>query len=139
MLSFRCHFAFCCGFGDASNAPNQRLTNTGLGKNRATVGQRPPRRVEHLAGKEVANDCRDFLRMSFKREVTRVEETNGRTGNVSFERLGTLRQEEGVVLSPCRQEARFVRPKVILESRIERDVTLVVAEHVQLNLVSAGA
>src|SRR5262245_6450012 len=77
--------------------------------------------------------------MSFKREVTRVEETNGRTGNVAFECLGTLRQEEGIVLPPYCQEAWLVRPEVILESRIERDVTLVVAEQVQLNLVGAEA
>ncbi len=46
----------------------------------------------------------DALRNKFarilKREVARVEETNRRSGNVAFERLGAPRQKEGIVLSP---------------------------------------
>jgi hypothetical protein len=61
-----------------------------------------------------------------------------RTGNVASERLGTARQEEGIVLSPHRQERGLVRPEVLLECRVERDVALVVAEQVQLDLVGAG-
>ena len=75
--------------------------------------------------------------MSFKREVASVEEMNSRTGNVAFERLGTYRQKKRIVLSPCRKEAWFMRPKIILESWIERDVALVVAEQVQLDFVGA--
>jgi hypothetical protein len=77
--------------------------------------------------------------MSSKREVARVEETNRRAGNVAFERLGTPRQKEGIVLSPYGQETWFVCPEVILESWVECDVTLVVAEQIQLNLVGARA
>jgi len=59
--------------------------------------------------KEVADHCPDLLRMSLQREVARIEEKDRRTGNVAYKRFGTLRQEEGIVLSPHRQEARFVR------------------------------
>src|SRR6266550_486108 len=73
----------------------------------------------------------DALRNKFarilQREVARVEETNRRSGNVTFERLGTARQKEGIVLSPHGQERWFVCPEVFLESWVECDVTLVVA------------
>src|SRR4029077_16186304 len=75
--------------------------------------------------------------MSLEREVARIEEMDRRTGNVASERLGTLRQEEGIVLSPRRQEARFVRPEVILEGWVGRHVALIVAEEVQLDFVGA--
>jgi hypothetical protein len=65
--------------------------------------------------------------MSLEREVARVEETNRRAGNVAFERLGTPRQKEGIVLSPYGQETWFVRPKVILESWVECDVALLMS------------
>src|SRR5439155_25052119 len=77
--------------------------------------------------------------MGFECEVARVEELDYRTGNVASERLSAARQEEGVVPSPHRQEAGLVRPEVIWECRVERDVALVVAEQVQLDLVGAGA
>jgi hypothetical protein len=75
--------------------------------------------------------------MSFEREVSRVEKVDGRFGNVAFERLGTPRQEKRIVLSPYRQESWFVRPEIILESWIGRNVTLVITEEVQLDFVSA--
>src|SRR5262245_40574536 len=77
--------------------------------------------------------------MGFECEVARVEEMNLRTGNVAFECLGTGRQKKGIVLSPCREEAWLVRPEIILESWVKRDVALVVAEQVQLDFVGAGA
>src|SRR5260370_38003877 len=77
--------------------------------------------------------------MSLEREGARVEELDERTGNVASERLGPRRQEERIVLSPCRKEAWLVRPEIILESWVERDVALVVAEQVQLEFVGAGA
>src|SRR5260370_35990267 len=88
---------------------------------------------------KVADQCRDFLRMSLECEVASVEELDDRTGNVASERLGTRRQEERIVLSPCRKEAWLVRPEIILESWVERDVALVVAEQVQLDFVGAGS
>jgi hypothetical protein len=51
---------------------------------------------------EVANLCRDLLRMGLEREVARFEEMDHRTGNIAPERLGTARQEKGIVLSPDR-------------------------------------
>jgi hypothetical protein len=60
--------------------------------------------------------------MRLEREVAGVEELNGRTWNVAFECLGTARQKEGIVLSSHCQETWFVRPEVILESWVERDM-----------------
>ena len=72
-------------------------------------------------------------------EVSRVEETNRRAGNVASERLGALRQKEGIVLSKYGQEMWFACPEVILEGWVECDVTPVVAEQIQQNLVGARA
>src|SRR5262245_11706672 len=91
------------------------------------------------AREEVAHRRRDLPGVGLEREVTRVEELDRRPGNVASERLGAARQEEGIVLPPYRQEGRLVRPEVVLEGRIERDVALVVAEEVQLDLVGAAA
>src|SRR5262249_8993111 len=73
------------------------------------------------------------------REVARIEELDYGAGNIALERLSTGRQEKGIVLSPRRQEAWFVSAEGVLESRVERDVALVIAKQVQLNLVCAGA
>src|SRR5262245_29075671 len=91
--------------------------------------------VEHSVCKEVANHCPDLVRMSLEREVARVEEVDGRFGNVAFERLGTLRQKKGIVLSPYPQEAWLVGPEVILEVWVGRNVALVIAEQIQLDFV----
>src|SRR5262245_21400545 len=84
-------------------------------------------------GEEVADRLRDLHSMRLQCEVPGVEEAVDRTGNVAPERLGTRRQEEGIVLAPDRQERRPVRPEVVLEGWVESDVALVVAEQVQLD------
>ncbi len=80
------------------------------------------------AGKELADRRRDLFRMRFKREMAGVEQANDRTGIVAPERLGARRQEERIVLAPDREERRLMRPEVSLESWIECNVALVVAE-----------
>jgi hypothetical protein len=82
-------------------------------------------------GEEVAYGRRYLVGVRFQREVPSVEETNDRTGNVALERLGTGRQKERIVLAPHREDRRLVRAEVLLKSRVERDVALVVAEQVQ--------
>jgi len=77
--------------------------------------------------------------MGLKREVTGVEEVDYGIGNISLERLSAVWQEKRIILSPHRQEAWLVRPEVVLERRVERNVALIIAEQVQLNLVGAGA
>ena len=92
-----------------------------------------------FGSEEAADHCRDLFRMGLEREVARVEEMNYGIGNIAPERLSTPRQEKRIVLSPCRQEAWLVRPEVVLERRVECDVTVVVAEQIQLNLIGSGA
>ena len=58
------------------------------------------RRVIDSVREEVADRCRDLRSMGLKGEVARVEEMYLGVGNVVSERLGPLRQEEGIVLSP---------------------------------------
>src|SRR6266481_7142540 len=99
----------------------------------------PLRRVLDSVREEVADHCRDLRSMGLEGEVARVEEMDHRAGNIASESLGPLRQKEGIVLSPHRQEARLVRTEVILKGRVKCDVALVVAEQVQLDLVGAGA
>src|SRR5258708_40096500 len=77
--------------------------------------------------------------MRLQREMAGVEEANERTGNIAPESLGAGRQKERIVLAPHRQQWRLVGAEVVLESRIERDVALVVAEQIELDLVGAGA
>src|ERR1700690_3824858 len=88
---------------------------------------------------EFADRRGDLGGMRFQREMAGVEEANHRTGNVPLEGLGTGRQKERIVLAPYRQQRRPVSAEVILESRIECDVALVVAEQIELDLVGAGA
>src|SRR5205823_5181791 len=95
------------------------------------------RRVD-LVDEEVLDRFGDFFGMCFQREVAGVEETNGRTWNVAFEGLGTCWQEERIVLAPYRKERWLVLAEVFLEGRIQRDIALVVAEQVQLDLIGAG-
>ena len=75
--------------------------------------------------------------MRLQREMAGVEETDVRIRNVALECLGAWRQEERIVLAPDRQQRRLVRAEIILESRIERDVALVVAEQIELDFVGA--
>jgi hypothetical protein len=65
------------------------------------------RRVLDSVREEVVDHCRDLRRMCLKGEVARVEEMDLCVGNVASERLSTLREEEGIVLSPYCQEAWF--------------------------------
>jgi hypothetical protein len=53
--------------------------------------------------------------------------------------LGAGRQEERIVPAPHGKEWRLVGAEVVLECRIERDVALVVAEQIQLDLIGARA
>src|SRR5215472_6465021 len=55
---------------------------------------------------------------------------DSRIGHVASERLGTRRQEEGIVLSPYRQKAWLLRPGSNLECRVEPGIALVVAAQV---------
>src|SRR5207245_10844224 len=86
-----------------------------------------------------SHGCGDLFGMRLEREMAGVEEANDRTGNVAPESFGAGRQKERIVLAPHSQEWRLVRAEVVLESRIERNIALVVAEQVQLDLVGAGA
>src|SRR5262249_61891833 len=75
--------------------------------------------------------------MRLQREMPGVEKAHERFRNIAFEGLGARRQEEGIVLAPHREEGRLVGAEVRLEGRIERDIALVVAEQVELELVRA--
>src|SRR5260221_8052168 len=89
------------------------------------------------AREEFAYRRRDLRGMRLQREMASVEEAHRRVGDVALERLGAWRQEEGIVLSPHRQERRLMGAEILLESRIESDVALVVAHQVELHISHA--
>src|SRR4029450_10786451 len=76
--------------------------------------------------------------MRFQCEMAGVEEADDSVGNVALEGFGTGRQEERIVLAPDGKERWPLRPEVVVKSGIERYVTCIVEEQVELNLVVAG-
>src|ERR1700758_2656444 len=90
--------------------------------------------VGRLVGKKFADCRRDLRCMGFQRKMAGVEEADYGVRDVALERLGTRRQEERIVLAPHREERRLVVAEALLEGRIERDVALVVAEQIELQL-----
>src|SRR5712691_4597856 len=94
--------------------------------------------VADLGSEEVADRNRDLLDMRFQGEMAGVEEADDRTGHVPRERLGTGRQEERIVLAPDREEGWLVRAEIVLEGGVQRDIALVVADEVQLDLIGTG-
>src|SRR6266481_9227936 len=77
--------------------------------------------------------------MRFEREVPGVEKAEDRSRNVALECLRAGRQEERIVLAPHGEERRLVSAEIGLESRVERDVALVIAEQVQLHFIRTRA
>src|SRR5262249_48475910 len=70
--------------------------------------------------------------------MTGVEQVNLGVRIVASEGPGARRQEERVVLAPYREQGWPAGADVLLESRVERNVALIVAEKVQLDLVITG-
>src|SRR4029453_11444280 len=91
------------------------------------------------ARQEIGDGSPDFGGVGFQREMAGVEEAHRGVWNIALERFGPGRQKERIVLAPHRQERRLVGTEIALESRIERDVTLVVAEQIELHLIGAGS
>ena len=77
--------------------------------------------------------------MGLQRKVTGVEQAHYRVGNVALERFRSRGQKERIVLAPDRQERRLVRLEILLKCRVQRDITLVVTEEIELHLVRSGA
>src|SRR5262249_21252819 len=76
---------------------------------------------------------------AFEREMTGVEKVDFRVRMVALECLRTGRQEERIVLAPYGEKRRPLGADVFLEFGIERDVTLIIAEQVELDIVVTGA
>src|SRR6516164_1257547 len=101
--------------------------------------QCPPLAAGQFAGEEVADDDRDLWSLAFEREMTRFEQMDLGIWNVLFERLGTGGQKKWIVLAPHGQQRRPLRPEILLEFGIERDIALVIAEQIELDFVIAGS
>src|ERR1700678_2929999 len=76
--------------------------------------------------------------MCLKRKMARVEETYLHAWNVTPERLCAGRQEKWVVLTPDRQKWGLAFTEIGLEFWVKRDVALVVAKKIELDLIRAG-
>jgi hypothetical protein len=92
-----------------------------------------------LAGEEVSAARRALRSLAFQREMPGVEQMDFGIRVVSFEGLGAGRQEERIVLAPYREKLGPPGADVLLEFGIERDIALVVAEQIKLDLVIAGS
>ena len=70
--------------------------------------------------------------MSFESEVAGIKEVDFGVRVVAFESPGTGRQEKGIVLA---HTARSEPPRVhvLHEFGVERDITLVIAEQIELD------
>src|SRR2546426_6964241 len=86
-------------------------------------------------GKEFLHRASDFNRVRLEREMSGIEESNFRGGNIAFVGLGTSRQKERIIATPHRKQRWLVFTKVGLKLRIERDIAGVVAEQIKLYLV----
>src|SRR5215831_1073658 len=91
-----------------------------------------------LTDEEIADGGRDVIAMRFQREMAGVEELHLDLRIVPLERLGAGRKEEGVVLAPDRQDRWALGAEVLLELRVQRDVTRVVQEQIELDFVVTG-
>src|SRR6185312_6829510 len=91
------------------------------------------------ARQEIAYRCRDLGCVGLEREMAGINEAHDCLGDVAFESFRTCRQEKWVVLAPDGEERRLMSAEVLLEGRIQGNVALVVAEQIELHLVSAGA
>src|SRR5262245_60168977 len=80
------------------------------------------------SAEKVSHRRGDLRGVGVQREVAGVEDAHKCVRNVALERLGPMRQEERVVLSPHRQEGRLIGAKILLKGRVERDVALIVPE-----------
>src|SRR5262249_22245016 len=90
-------------------------------------------------GEKVANNDCDLRSLAFKREMTRIEQMHLGIRNILPERLGAGGQEKRIVLAPYGQQRRALRPGILLEFGIERDVTLIVAQQIQLDPGHVGS
>ena len=92
-----------------------------------------------FAGEEVAdNDC-DLWSLAFEREMTRFEQMDLGIRIVLPECFGASGQEKRIILAPDGEQWRPLRTEILLEFGIERDIALVVAEQIELDLVIAGS
>src|SRR5262249_36643144 len=95
--------------------------------------------LRQTAREEVADDPGDLRSLAFQREVTGVEQVDFGVRVVALEGLGAGRQEKRIVLPPYRQKRGPPSAYVLLEFGIERDIALVIAKQIELDLVIAGA
>ena len=95
--------------------------------------------LRQFAREKIADDGCDLGRMAFEREMPGFEEVDLGVWIIPLEGLRPGRQEERIVLAPYRKDRRTPGAEVVLEFGIERDVALIIAEQVELNLVIAGA
>src|SRR5262245_14252924 len=92
-----------------------------------------------MPAEEVSHEPSDQVAVAFQREVPGVEQVELYHLEVSLVRLGPGRRKDLVVPAPHNQHRRLVLPEVLLPSRVERRVTAVAQEQVELDLVVALA
>ena len=86
------------------------------------------------AFEEGANLLADFRSVALEGEVPCVKKDNFGSGIVSTEGFCTGWQKERIVPAPNSESRRSMRAEILLKLRIERNVGLIIAEEIELNL-----
>src|SRR5262249_32112384 len=107
---------------------------------RSRAGRRLPARASSPGRTEwnFADRGCDLRGVGLEREVASLDESDDRVRDVALECLGSRRQKEWIVLAPDCEEGGVVGAEVPLKDRVERDVALVVAKEVELQLGHPG-
>ncbi len=85
-----------------------------------------------MNGYEAAHGTADLCRMRLQREVPGVEQNDFGIRQIPAKGQRTSRQEMRIVLAPNRQQRWTVRLEIVLEGRVEREVTGIVQDQVEL-------
>src|SRR5262249_48787504 len=90
-------------------------------------------------GNEGTDCAGNFQGVGLQREVSGIKKAHNRAWIVAFERLGTNREEERIVLAPYRQQRRLMAPETLVAGVGKCDVAVVISEEVELRVIGAGS
>src|SRR6185503_14409277 len=83
---------------------------------------------------ELLHRCRNFADMRLDRKMSGIEELDRCVRQVFAKRLGSRRNEEGIVLAPDRKQRRFRFAEIFLKFRIELHVRCVIEKQIELDV-----
>src|SRR6516164_1642674 len=91
-----------------------------------------------IHGQEIFHRVRDFCGMCFQCEMSGVIKVHCSRGDIAFERFRPGREKERIVLAPDGQQRWLVFSEIFLKLWVERNVSRVIPEEIELHFVSVG-